>query len=85
MSSDAFPAMPCDWVVGRFEGNRAKSVMDHAGAGIGYIILEQGGGMGSRWCLATFRRACDSPVPPHLTVVTDPSKIAKYEKIREAR
>lgn len=77
--------MEAEWVVGRFEGGKAKSVVEHGDAGIGYIILERGGSRGNSFCVATFRRAFDSPLPSYLERVVDPFKIQEYENIRKAR
>jgi hypothetical protein len=82
---DAYPPMSAEWVVGRYTGERAKSVMDHANAGIGYFILQQGGKGTGMWCLAAFVRPLDSPTPEHLTRVTDRSQLAKLEARRNAR
>ncbi len=73
------------WVVGSFDGEAAKSVQAHADAGIGYIILDSAGRGQSSTVVAAFRRAEDSPLPPHLEEVRDPAKIDKYEKIRKQR
>ena len=73
--------MQCEWVVGTYESERAKSVLRHAEAGIGYIILESVGRGNSQTIVAAFRRPMDSPLPAHLTAVKDPAQIAKYEKM----
>lgn len=31
-----------DWVIGTWLGDQARSVLDHANAGIGYFILKTG-------------------------------------------
>lgn len=78
--------MQTEWVVGRYKGDRAKSVLAHANEGIGYIILDTTQTRGaSLEVVAAFRRPKDSPRPEHLELVVDPYKIAKYEKQIKAR
>jgi hypothetical protein len=72
------------WVVGNFEGRQARSVMDQAGSGICYFILESSEGRNPT-CIAAFRRPCDSPIPEYLEEVRDRFKIEKYEKMRKER
>lgn len=72
------------WVVGRYTGARAKSVAAHAEAGIGYIMLENQGTSNNPDILVAFQ-STSNPLPEHLTPVTDPIKIMKYEKIRHQR
>lgn len=67
-----------EWVVGRFTGEQAKSVMAHANAGIGYKIIQKGPA-GNSYVLAAFRRPCGLPLPDHLTRVTDPIQIARLQ------
>jgi hypothetical protein len=67
------------WVVGAYQGERAKSVMAHAAAGIGYRILQNSGKGPQSQILAAFQTA-DFPIPPHLTEVKDPIKIQQLEK-----
>lgn len=78
---DSYPPMQYDWVVGRFKGDKAKNVINHAGAGLGYFILDTLGVGQSQTVIAAFRRACDSPIPEHLELVTDSKKIDKLEKM----
>lgn len=85
MRSDVYPPMMAEWVVGVFEGQQAKSVIDHADAGLTYIVLERGGNKFNPQCTAAFRRAMDSPLPAHLIAVKDPKKIDEYERIRKSR
>lgn len=70
------------WVVGGYQGERAKSVLAHAHAGIGYQILEQSGGGANSKVLAAFRTG-ELPIPDHLTEVIDPYKIELLEKKRQ--
>lgn len=85
ISTDAQAPMQCEWVIGRYKGDRAKSIKAHAEAGIGYIIVDVFGTGGAQEVVAVFRRACDSPLPDHLQLVRDPYKIQKYEKIFKQR
>ena len=72
-----------DWVVGRYTGERAKSVLAHAHAGIGYKILEEGRQGNQQWCLAaSIWPEPNGPIPEHLTKVVDPFMIKKLENHR---
>jgi len=82
---DYLPPMLCKWVIGRWSGKQAKSVEDHAAAGLTYFIIDASGRGEGREVVAAFRRACDSPVPEHLEVITDPFRIVEYEEKRKAR
>lgn len=83
--TDSYPAIKYDWVVGRFKGDRAKSVINHTGAGMAYFVLDTIGVGQSQTVIAAFRKACDSPIPEHLELVTDIRKIEKLEKMRKER
>lgn len=73
-----------DWVIGVFTGDRAKSVKEHADAGIGYFIqMEEGRGM-SHTVHAAFRRVADTPIPEHLNRAT-PAQVEKLEKLYRER
>lgn len=77
--------MLVEWVIGRAIGDRAKSILDHAHAGMGYQILEQGKQGNQAFCLYAFRRAMDSPVPDHLTRVVDPFMLKKLNDREDQR
>jgi hypothetical protein len=77
--------MKIEWVIGRAIGDRAKSIMDHANAGIGYFIMESGKQGNQQTCLYAFRRAADAPVPDHLTVVVEYHRIQKLDDRYSAR
>lgn len=77
--------MRTEWVTGYYIGERAKSIIEHANAGIGYFIIQQGRQGNQATCLAAFQRATDSPVPEHLDVVRDARMIAKLDKRHEQR
>jgi len=79
---NAVAPMGVSWVIGNFEGDMAKSVVAHTNAGAGYIVIDKPtrGNV-----IAAFRMANDSPIPDHLQEVLDPTKIAKFEKIRQRR
>lgn len=66
-----------EWVVGRFLGEQAKSVLAHANMGIGYKILSQGKQGNGTWVLAAFKRGIGQMLPDHLTRVTDPLQVAR--------
>lgn len=72
------------WVIGEFSGKKAKSALDHASHGIGYIILDEGGSGHNPTCMAAFRRVSSEPLPDHLTEVTDSKKIDELERRRKA-
>lgn len=69
------------WVIGRYKGARAKSVKEHADAGIGYYIKEESGAGGNYDVLAAFLIASDKPVPEHLREAT----IYEQEKLDNLR
>lgn len=73
------------WVIGNYAGRQATSVLDHSGAGIGYIVLEHGGSRMNQTCIAAFRYAGSLPLPHYLEEVRDPQKIAYYEQLRTER
>lgn len=73
------------WVIGDYEGERAKKVLELAHSSIGYIVLEEAGNRYSPSCLVAFRYTGEMPVPHHLTEVKDPHKIQEYEKTRRSR
>jgi hypothetical protein len=73
------------WVVGQYEGERAKSVLAHAHAGLGYLVLEQGGGKYNPFCLAASIYTGAMPLPPYLEEVRDPTKIQRYDDMRKSR
>lgn len=77
--------MMCEWVIGRYIGEQAKSVIAHANAGSGYFLLDQGKQGVQQTCLAAFRRAMDSPVPDHLDRVVDPFMVKKLNDRYEQR
>ncbi len=73
-----------DYVVGRYNGERAKSVLAHAHAGSGYYILEEGRQGNQAWCLAvSIWCEPNGPIPEHLTKVVDPFLIKKLDKWRK--
>lgn len=76
--------MEMEWVKGRYEGERAKSVSAHADSGLGYVILERGRDGMQQYVMAASRRAVDSPIPPHLLPLTG-FEIKKCEAIMEKR
>lgn len=76
--------MEYEWVIGRFTGERAKSVKAHADAGIGYFIRQELG-QGMAYAVeAAFRRPCDGLLPEHLERVTW-SQASKLEKMLQER
>jgi hypothetical protein len=85
MSSDVAEAV---WVVGRFKGDQAKSVLGHVAAGVGsYQIIDNVGNKMNPEVIVAFRIVPDSVdgIPDHLTEVVDPFKLAEYEKKRIQR
>lgn len=73
------------WVVGRYNGERAKSVIAHAHHGIGYLILEEAGSHHNPTVLVAFRYLGPLPLPEHLEEVRSEYKIVEYEKRRMER
>lgn len=76
--------MTTQWVKAIYNGKRADIIKGHADAGIGYFIIEDGGRGANYWVEAAFLRACDSPVPEHITIC-DNYESDKLEKRRLAR
>lgn len=76
--------MEYQWVIGKFNGEKARSVLDHAGAGIGYFIRQQNGVGKNIEVEAAFRRAMDSPIPEHLVEAT-PKQVEVLEKMLNER
>lgn len=72
----------CRWVVGSFQGERAKSVLAHAATGLGYKVLQQNGHGPGAQVIAAFRCPI-MPIPEHLTEIVDPFKIQQLEKRRK--
>lgn len=66
------------WVKARYTGQRAKSVLEHANAGIGYIVLERPE-TGSGWVVAAFRRI-SGPLPPGVEQIKDPRMLDALDK-----
>lgn len=77
--------MKTEWVIGKYTGERAKSVAAQADAGIGYIIVDSFGTGVNREIIAAFRLPIDGLIPEHLQVVEDPHKIEKYNKMLRER
>lgn len=77
--------MQTEWCIGRAIGDRAKSIIEHANAGIGYFILEQGRQGNQATCLYAFRRAVDGPTPESLTKVIDFAMIRKLDARADSR
>jgi hypothetical protein len=76
----SYEQVQCQVVAGKYEGEMAKSVLAHHA---NYQIVQQGKSNGRMWVIAMFRRPINGPTPAHLTVVTDPFKIAKFEQWRQ--
>ena len=73
--------MKYEWVIGKYEGDKANKVVELANASVGYFLLEQGGRGGTKEAIVAFKRPIDGPTPEHLEVIDEPSKIRKYEKL----
>jgi len=68
---NANPPMPWQWVIGKWTGDLASSVINHANAGITYFSLDQGRQGNQPYIMAAFRRVKDSPVPEHLSIADE--------------
>jgi len=77
--------MLATWVVGVYEGEKAKNALELGDSSVGYIVLDRGGTKLAPACRVAFRFALDKPIPEGLTVAKDPFKIAEYEKTRLRR
>jgi hypothetical protein len=73
--------MTTHWVVGVWKGEAAKSITLHANAGIGYILIEQGGRGTELMVKAAFRHADDSPLQPNLRLASY-AESRKFEGMR---
>lgn len=76
--------MKAEWVIGVFTGERAKSVKDHADAGIGYFIQKEEGRGVTYTVHAAFRRAVAGLRPDYLEMPT-PTQIEKLENLFKGR
>lgn len=76
--------MKIEWVIGVYTGERAKSVKEHADAGIGYFIQKEEGRGVTYTVYAAFRRAVETLRPDHLELAT-PAQVEKLEKLYNAR
>ena len=76
--------MQYEWVTGVFEGQQAKSVMEHVNSGIGYFVRKQSGAGRNVEVEAAFRRPIDGPRPEHLVPAT-PYQVESLEKLFEQR
>lgn len=72
------------WVIGRFKGDRAKSVKQHADAGLGYFIREEGGRGTVYEVEAAFRWPVVGPLPHHLQECTIDQSM-KLDRLRANR
>lgn len=81
ISEDAYPAMPCEWVIATYSGDKAKYIKGLVNEGIGYFILKEETGT----IVAASRRALDRPRPHGVEPVTNPAQIEKLEKMRKDR
>jgi hypothetical protein len=77
--------MNSEWVIGFYIGEQAKRILEHASAGIGYFVLDQGRQGNQATVQAALRRAIDSPTPDHLQRVTDLGMIRKLNDRYDTR
>lgn len=54
------------WVIGTYKGKDADKVKAHANEGVGYFVRSESGRGTNYEVTVAFRRANDSPIPPHL-------------------
>lgn len=67
------------WVIGTYQGLRAKSVVEHAHAGIGYVLIDESGKGDAKTATVAFRYAEPGALPDHLVEVTNQAQIAAFE------
>ena len=72
------------WCIGVYEGERAKSVLDHASLGIGYFIRRSEGGGRGAWVEAAFRWPTNHLQPEHLSIA-DPVASMKLDRLYRER
>jgi hypothetical protein len=75
------PGRTSRWVIGTYSGARMKSVLAHAEAGVGYLVLGQD--MGS--VTVAFIYAGPWPAPSHLQVIDDPHRVEEYSTMWRMR
>lgn len=78
-------SMGYQWAIGYYIGEQAKSIIEHANAGIGYFLIEQGRQGNQATAQAAFRHAMDGPMPEHLSLVTAEGMIRKLNDRWDAR
>jgi hypothetical protein len=72
--------MDYEWVIGVYDGERAKQVQGLADSGIGYYKVDGVETASGKKTAVAFRRALDGLRPEHLLEVKDPHKLARLEK-----
>lgn len=72
--------MNYEWVVGVYEGEKAREVMALANSGIAYYKIENVARGKNNQVAVAFRRPVDEPIPDHLYPVIDKYKINKLKK-----
>lgn len=73
------------WVIGTFKGDRATSVKEHAGAGLGYLIRREEGRGTNYTVEAAFKFPTDRPIPEHLEEVKDIFRVKKLDAMIDER
>lgn len=72
-------SISAQWVVARYEGEKAKYIHGMIREGAGYFELSSG----PNWILVAFRHVGE--LPPHLTPVTEPKQLEALEKRQQQR
>lgn len=76
--------MTYEWTIGTYTDERAKSVIAHADAGIGYFIQNRGGAGKAFTVTAAFRRPQDSILPDNC-IVANYSQVIKLDRMFDSR
>jgi hypothetical protein len=76
--------MKYEWVIGKYTGDRAKSVKSLADSGTGYFVRSESGKGIAYEVEVAFRRPIDGPTPTHLTLC-DNYQIKKLESLYSNR
>ena len=71
---------PTRWVVGRYEGEQADTVLAHMYAGLGYFKIKEDGRGKNKSVVVAFRQSANQELPVHLGVIKNINDIEKLNK-----
>lgn len=76
--------MKCQWIKGRYDGQKAEYIQALADQGMGYIILEKGKEGNKNYIVAACLQKANQPLKVHLAHLTK-YELEKVEKIYNLR